>query len=438
WQFSVNEDIELAGDRREIKLDGGFQPGKIYELVYHAKDPAVVGLALAAVRDFAAFAKYGEPNPFPVRHAIAFGVSQSGRFLRHFLYEGFNCAETRATAEAPVFDGMFIHAAGAGRGSFNHRFAQPSRDAHRYSAFFYPTDLFPFSSRAQCDKLTGRCDGLLERQIEQCRPKIMQTNTGYEYWGRAASLSHSSWDGRSDVLPHDSERLYHIAGAQHFVGDYPPRESMGTAFRGNPLDFSVNLRALMVRLVDWVALGREPPASRIPRLSDGTLVPIESYRFPAIANVPPAEVAHAAYRADYGPRWDNGIIDFQPPKLGPAFPSLVPQVNVLGNEIAGIQNVELAAPLATYVPWNLRGPGYANPGELTDFLGTYVPLARTEADRVGDARSSIAVLYPDRESYLARASDAADRLLQEGFLLKQDRERVLKRASGEWDRIMRR
>ena len=163
---------------------------------------------------------------------------------------------------------MLVHTAGAGRGSFNHRFGQPSRDAHRYSAFFYPTDIFPFTSRTQTDPVTGAEDGLLAATREDHRPRVFFTNTGYEYWGRAASLIHTSPDGTHDVSPFATERIYHLAGGQHFVGGFPPSEDArigdAEAYRGNPLDFLLHLRALSIRLVEWVAEKQEPPVSAYP------------------------------------------------------------------------------------------------------------------------------------------------------------------------------
>jgi ribosomal protein L30/L7E len=145
WRFAREEDGQVIESKEHIYMAPGFQAGKIYELVYRAKDPSVVGLGPAAIRDIMSYAKYNEDSLFPVEHGVAFGVSQTGRFLRHFLYQGFNTDEKRRK----VYDGLLIHTAGAGRGSFNHRFGQPSRDAHRYSAFFYPTDIFPFTSWTQ-------------------------------------------------------------------------------------------------------------------------------------------------------------------------------------------------------------------------------------------------------------------------------------------------
>jgi len=375
-----------------------------------------------------------------VSATIAAGFSQSGRFLRHFLYQGFNTDE----AGRKVFDGMLIHTAGAGRGSFNHRFAQPSRDAHRFSAFFFPTDVFPFTTRTQTDPETGIADGLLARSTERPgeRPKIFFTNTGYEYWGRAASLIHTSLDGRLDVPPLPSERIYHLAGGQHFVGGFPPPAAAraGEAYRDNPLDFLVTLRALLVRLVEWVTDDRTPPPSAYPTLAAGTLVPVSALKLPAIPDVTAPSVIHEAYRVDYGPRWAAGIITREPPGLGAPFPTRVSQVDADGNEVGGVRGVELLAPLATYLPWQLRGGADSDASELRNFLGTYVPLPRTEAERQrwGDGRASIDRRYADKRAYLAAAARSAGSLAAAGLLLPEDVHAVVERAGQHWDWIMSR
>jgi len=440
WRFARLDDGRLVDDPTHIHLTGGFQRGKIYELVYRARDPVVVGIGLAAVRDVISWARYDSRSEFRVTAAIGAGISQSGRFLRHFLYQGFNTDE----AGRKVFDGLLVHTAGAGRGSFNHRFAQPSRDAHRFSAFFYPTDLFPFTSRTQTDPETGIADGLLARSADRPDqwPKIVVTNTGYEYWGRAASLIHTSPDGRVDVTPLPNERIYHLAGGQHFIGGFPPTtsERAGRAYRGNPLDFQVTLRALLARLVEWVVDGRTPPANVYPTLAAGTLVSIDALKFPRIPDVRAPSVIHQAHRVDYGPRWAAGIITREPPGIGAPFPALVSQVDADGNEVAGVRGVELLAPLATYTPWQLRGGHGSDAAELVDFLGTYVPLPRTDTERQrwSDSRLSLERRYADKREYRATAARAAESLVAAGLLLREDVPRVLERADQHWDWIMSR
>ena len=189
-------------------MAAGFEPKKIYEVVYTLAGSAVVGVGPAAIRDAISQLKYGALDElgFPqgaIKRAIAFGISQSGRFLRTYLYYGFNEDESHRK----VFDGVMAHVAGGGRGSFNHRFAQPSRDGHPYINFFYPTDIFPFTDNPQRDPETGVTDGLLTHAGKpEFVPKIFYTNSSYEYWGRAASLIHTTIDGQKDVPLPDNVR----------------------------------------------------------------------------------------------------------------------------------------------------------------------------------------------------------------------------------------
>jgi hypothetical protein len=436
WRFARQENGQVVESRTTIYKESGFEAGKIYELVYRVQDPKVVGLGLAAVRDMMSYAKYDPTSLFPVKNGIAIGISQSGRFLRQFLYQGFNTDERGQK----VFDGLIIHTAGAGRGSFNHRFAQPSRDAHRYSSFFYPTDIFPFTSRTQTDPETGLKDGLfMQTDNWDHLPKIFYANTGYEYWGRAASLIHTTIDGAHDIQLYPNERMYHLASGQHFVGRFPPDSKLpgSRAYRGNPLNFLYAMRALLARMVQWVRNGTEPPISAYPRIDAGTLVPINKVKFPRVPSVTFPHVAHEAYRVNYGPRWHQGIIDRQPPGLGKPFPILVPQVDSFGNEVGGVRSVEILIPLATYTPWNLRTGFLGAPDELTDFLGTYIPLPKTEAQRreASDPRPSIASLYTDKKDYLGSVERAARSLVQQGFLLDEDVPSIVAGVEQHWNWI---
>lgn len=438
WSFARVEDGKVIEDSKYIHLEGSFQAGKIYELVYKSEDPVVVGMGLTAIRDVLSYAKYDASCPFPVKQGLATGVSQTGRFLRTFLYHGLNTDE----AGRQVYDGMMIITAGAGRGSFNHRFGQPSRDAHRYSAFFYPTDVFPFTGMEQEDPFSGNQDGLFNgMRIQEHLPKIFYVNTGYEYWGRAASMIHTSADGTSDAPLAANERVYHIASGQHFVDAFPPRQNrkLGQqipAYRGNPLQFKPNYRALLLHLGDWVSKDKNPPESQYPKIEQGQLVNKESLDFPYLKGLAAPSVIHHAYQVDYGERWKlDGIVDHQPPVLGYAYPSLVPQVDRRGNEMGGIRNVEIRVPLATYTPWSLREGMAGDTRELSDFRGMYIPFARTEQERIvhNDPRPSINSLYPNKETYEAKVQEAITELVQEGFLLEKDREFVQQQAMKHWE-----
>lgn len=439
FQFLRETETGRQPSLSDIYCAQGFAPGYIYEMVYPAIDPPVVGLGQLAIRDVISYAKYDPDCPFPVEKGIAAGVSQTGRFLRQFLYDSSNRDEQGRKA----YEGMMIITAGAGRGSFNHRFAQPSRDGHRYSAFFYPTDLFPFTSRVQSDSVSGQKDGLLSRVEAAFQPKIFAINTGYEYWGRAAALIHVSVDGKRDIEPLPNERIYHLASGQHFVNPIPPvspstGQTAPAFYYGDPLDYSANYRALLVQLVDWVATDQTPVPSQYPHLTDGSLVPLDQVNWPEIPGLKKATVAQEAYRADYGPRWPSErIIDQQPPILGPAYPVLLPQVDGLGNEQGGIRNLELRVPLATYLPWHLREGRAGGKGELDDFRGTWIPFPATIAQQQAwaDPRPPIALFYANRQAYEARIDQAIQALIKEGFVLERDQEYLRERAARYWEAL---
>ncbi|MCS6952168.1 MAG: alpha/beta hydrolase domain-containing protein [Bryobacterales bacterium] len=446
WIFARERDGRPVPDRSHVYLlTGTFEPGRIYEVIYTAQDPVLVGLGLAAVRDFVSFLKYGTPNAGItqlgdqrryLKRAIAFGASQSGRFLRTFLYQGFNADEDGRR----VFDAVWAHVAGAGRGSFNHRFAQPSRDGHPFLNFFYPTDLFPFTDLEETDPETGARDGLLRRAAAvNVVPKIFYTNGSYEYYGRAASLIHTTPDGRRDAAVAPETRIYFFAGSQHGPAEFPPSRT-GTVHLTNPHDFRWVMRALLVALDRWVTDGTPPPESRYPRLSNGTLVEAAAVRFPKIPGVRFPKRLHRAWRVDYGPEFaTRGIVSLEPPKLGKPYPVFVAQLDGDGNEIAGIRLPDVAVPLATYTGWNFRHPSLGAPEELYSMAGSFLPFARTKAERLknGDPRPSVEERYPNREAYLERVAAAARQLASDGLLLEQDVNAVVRRAAEVWDFVMR-
>jgi hypothetical protein len=440
WRFARMEGGQPVADTGKVWLEGGFEPGKIYEVVYVSENPPLVGVGAAAVRDVLSQLKYeGSPElgmpKASINRALGFGTSQSGRFLRTFLYYGFN----RDEANRKVFDGVMPHVAGGGRGSFNHRFAQASRDAHPFLNFFYPTDIFPFSDVEQSDPETGVTDGLLSHNLKpEHRPKVFYTNSAYEYWGRAASLIHTAIDGKQDAPLPDSTRIYFVAGTQHGPAGFPPSTGIGQQ-RNNPMDYRWALRALLLALDRWTADGIEPPPSRYPRIANSTLVTPEKLNFPKIPGVNYSTRIHKAYRADYGPKFiSDGIVSQQPPQLGSAFPMLVPAVDADGNETSGIRLPELQAPLATYTGWNLFNANAGPTDEISSMAGSYIPLARTAAERraAADPRPSIEERYPSREAYLGRVSEAALELAADGYLLEEDVAEVLRRAAGHWDYLM--
>ena len=434
WQFAHTADGKLTSSDRFIHLNGGFQAGKIYEYVYVAADPVVAGGGFAAVRDFASYAKHDAKAITPARRVYGEGISQNGRFLRNFLYEGFNADEDGRIA----LDGVLAHVAGAGRGSFNYRFAQPSRDAQPTSSVFFPTDIFPFTDEPETDPERGWTGGLLDRAAaSKTVPKIFFSNTSYEYWGRAAALIHITPDGKHDARVDDHVRIYHFTGLQHFSGPFPPakgQNDLSGQEPQSPLPVRFFWRAMIANMDAWVRNGTAPPASSYPRIADGTLVPISKYAFPHLPGVNAPHEANEADRLDFGPEWRNGILSIQPPKVGDAFPVLVPQVDADGNEPDGVRLPEIAVPLATVTGWNLRDPSIGAPSERVSFEGSWIPFAKTaeERKRTGDPRPSIAERYASEQDYLDRYGAALDSLLSMRWILPEDRAEVMARAKEEW------
>ncbi len=381
----------------QITLTGGFEKGRTYEVAYHPTDWPVSGLGLAAYRDLASWVKY---DPDAVAHAstaIGFGSSQSGRFLRSFLYHGFNADERGRQ----VLDGAMVHIAGAARLSINERGAQPT------ALSMYTTTQFPFAASAQRDPITGTTDGLLDNpRARGTQPKVMFTNTAVEYWGggRAAALVHTSADGTRDLTLPANVRAYFLTGAQHGPAPFPvPPGGMGQQ-PANPLEYWWTMRALLVGMTEWVTQGTEPPASQVPRLADGTLVPITKLKWPHIPGVQSPTIVQ-------GPRYD-----------GHDLPFLVPQVDADGNELAGIRTAEQRVPMATYTGWNFRGNAIGGTKQLVNLLGSALPFAKTTAERekTGDPRLSVEERYPTAEAYLTMASGATDALVKGGYLLRGD------------------
>ncbi len=454
WSFAHVVDGKLTADPHYFHLNSGFVPGKIYELVYTSKNPAVAGVGLAAVRDFLSYLKYDPQATAPVKRAYAVGISQSGRFLRHFIYQDFNADEKGRQ----VMDGVIAHVAGAGRGSFNHRFAQPSRDAQPMSSLFYPTDLFPFTDLPEEDPDTDDKAGLLDAASKShTAPKIFYTNTSYEYWGRAASLIHTTADGKTDAPQAPNTRVYFLAGLEHFTVPFPPENRV----RGNP-DYTAQQkanpnpiqwywRALITDMDQWVKDGKKPPQSVYPRIADKTLVPLVQWRFPKIPGVNMPHEVSLAYHIDREAQFVNikfgsdgkGIpgpketVVLEPPRVGDPFGVLVPQSDADGNDLGGVRLPELQVPLATYTGWNLRDPSIGAPEQRVSFLGSWIPLTKTAEERKksGDPRPSIAERYAAEEEYVGKFEQAAKKLIEQRFLLQEDLPAILERGKLEWKTI---
>lgn len=439
WRFARDDDGRAVPDDTHIRLDGGFQPGLFYEVVYRTRACPVVGTGLLAVRDCVSFLRYSDAPDNPcagqIDYAFGFGTSQSGRLLRHFLYLGLN----RDEQGRQVFDGLLPHVAGARRGEFNHRFAQPSV---QYTANFGHRP--PFTDDDQTDPLTGETDGLLRRQRQAgAVPRVLYTNSSAEYWRGDCSLLHTDLAGERDLEPPAEARVYHFAGTQHGPGVLPlGRVSAIDGSRGlhpfNTVDYSPLNRAALVNLERWVTAGEEPPPSAFPRLADGTAAKPEDVLayFRSIPGATPASPDHlrSIRPVDLGPDAAQGIGRY-PATTGAPYPTYRPALDADGNEAAGLRLPDLTVPIATTMGWNPRDPETGGAGQIINMLGSVLPFPATaaERERTGDPRRSIAERYRDRGDYEARVRAAAEQLAADRYILEEDVPLVIANCLARYD-----
>lgn len=424
WQFAAADNGgggRCSGQAQcpRITMAAGFSPGRIYELKYRVSNPPISGVGLAAIRDVASAIKNQNPAvPVHGKYLHVYGASQSGRFLRLFLHEGFNLDERGHK----VFDGVMPHIAGAGRADFNTRFSQ-AVGLDQFSAL-----RFPFTDAAQTDAATSRTDGILAKYVTpDLQPKVIYTNSSVEYWGtgRAAAMVHTSIDGTTDLTLPPNVRVYHFAGTQHGPAAFPPRAD-GSNARGvgsqlpNPTPHTIGLRALVLALDRWVRDEVEPPASTYPRLSDGTLTKVANLKWPSLKGV-------ASPKTIPEPRRSSAD------GASGAWPFLVPQVDEDGNEIGGIRLPDQAVPIGTLTGWNFRVESSGNPQAIVPLLGSLILFPKTAADRGTDPRKSLDERYRGRADYLGRVTEVGLSLVKQGYVLREDLPFLLERAGAGWD-----
>ncbi len=417
WQFGRVENGQIVLDTNYLWMKHGFKGGHTYEVTYRTKDPPVAGLGFAAVRDMASEVKNNPDAIVRAQHVYSYGTSQTGRSLRHLVYEGFTTDEQGRRA----IDALFINTGGSSLGSFNERFAVP----WELGAFYHTK--FPIRYETTTDPVTGKRDGLGARVPAGLEPKIFHVDTGSEQWGqgRVATLLHTSIDGREDLPDPPNVRVYYMAGTKHGPGSWPPAQSEGQQQLVNPLDYRYTSRALLAALDRWVKEGVEPPASRHPRWSDDTMVAVRKLEYPDIPGVQWPVHAPGSNRVDVS---------------GPAtvLPFLVSQVDGDGNEIGGIRLPEQAVPLGTYRGWAFRSESAGLPNTLVPYAGGYIPFARTGVERLqnGDPRPSVEERYSSRADYVRRVEEVAKRMAQERRLLQEDVTAIVASAGEHWDWTM--
>jgi hypothetical protein len=439
WRFSDVDTSWTPPQPTRITADQMFIPGRIYEVVYDARDPRVVGLGLASIRDAISYFRFDDREISPaLDRSLIFGISQSGRVINHLLWQGFHQDE-RGRA---VIDGAFVHVAGAGKGSFNHRFAQTTRHPSQLQDQQYPADVFPFTTVPVLDRVTGERGSMLDRvRASGKMPKIVYTTTSSEYWTRAASLLHTDVDGREDVPLAPEARLYFFAGAQHGIWRSANRWPFEHCI--NNFDHRFGMRALLTALQSWMAEGVSPPGSVYPTFAAGTLGTVEDYldRFPDLPDFPLPNANLRPPRLDLGPRFaKEGIADHQPARFGPPFATTVPLPDEDGIDLGGIRLPGVAAPLSTRTGWNLRRSEIGAGGKLARWSGSMLPFAsdETERARTNDPRLSIMARYGSKDGYATAIAGAAEGLLRDGFLLAEDVPSMTAAALRRFDKISRR
>lgn len=462
WAFADCSTKAFPGvaSTTKVCLDGGFDTNHIYELVYTAKNPTVTGLGFAATRDLIAFlrgrnedrdhdgdkgkkstavATPANPLGRSIDHAIIYGSSQSGRWIRTFLQLGFNEGEDHER----VVDGAIPHKA-SNRGAFNIRFAQPTRlSGTQHTERQFPGQESPQTWDDSNDPIAGITAGQLDRcrKTDTC-PKITATETDTEYWQALMALNTTDARGKHDFAIPANVRIYHFAGTQHGGGDplaqppsVLPNPPPNCQLRVNSNPFIPAQRALLVALQEWIVHGKEPPRSLYPTIAHRSLAPVGQIKIPYIpaVNFTLPGLATQRFHLDRGPDFDerdvSGVMG-EPPVKGAAYAALMPQVDADGNDIDGLRNTNAQVPLGTYTGWNIRKSGFSE-GDSCDLTGAFIPFFKTKAERdaAHDQRPSLAERYPTHADYVTKVTAAANRLVQQRLLLQQDADLIISQAN---------
>ena len=449
WAFGscLTGSESLVKSSTDLCLFDGFKFGKIYELTYTAKNPTVMGLGYAVTRDIASFLRYqtqddaGNTNPLALsnkegwlRRAYSSGTSSTGMYQREFLYLGFNEDE----AHRRVFDAATIYSAGANRLFANVQFAHPTFYSRQDANQDYTSNaIAPFTFAVTTDPLTGLRDGLLKRPATD--PLVMQIDEELVFWQWKASLNVHDGLGNPVPLP-DNVRLYFQTGYGHIsaAGLLAPALPLPTVCQAptigvgnNQASTGLTSRALVRVIDDWSDRGIAPPPSNYPRIENGTLATLDAYRaaFPSIPGIERPSVLNQLDVLDFGPGFNprGGVQSVLPPAHGKRYDVRVPRPGTDGIAVAGIQTMMTRVPLGTNVGWSIR-TGVRAP-DLCGLNGSFLPFARTAAERGGDSRPSLQERYTNQDGLLNAVRQGASDLVGERFMLKHDADKFQRGAA---------
>ena len=453
WSYSSVKDGKLIPDARSVSIKGGIQPGKIYELIYEVENPKVVGLGFAGVRDILSFFKFeyqdvsGFSNPLlldkkrgkelAIKYTYVYGYSQPARFIAHMIMQGFHVDEK----ERMVFDGARIHVAGGGKGGFNSRFAQTTHYPTHLHGHYMPADYSPFNFLAEDDPASGGNNDLLAvaKKLGEV-PKIIITNNASEYWGRSASLIHTSLDGSKDASVHKNVRIFMTNGAPH-----APTRSRHLDVTEHPLttiDTGPILRSLLKMLDDWVSKDIKPVDSRYPRLDRGELITAGEHKqkMPVIPGMRHPGANLQPPICDYGPDfWSQGIMVNVPPVVMGHYPTFVPAVDKDGNGLGGVRLPDITVPIGTYQGFNPRKHEANAPDYLVRHMGSFWPFSATKEEREknGDPRLSLEERYAGKDNYVEQVMIETNKLLADRLLIQEDADRIIAEVKAlSWPPVM--
>jgi hypothetical protein len=440
----------------EIDRPADMDAGAIYEFIYTARDPKVMGIGFAGIRDLITFLKMatvdgrGSPNPLndlrqapcelkdssqscpvnpatTVDAAIMEGISQSGRFVRDYLWQGFNTD----VSGGRVFDGAMPLIAASRKTWTNYRFAQPGRWSKEHEDHFQIGDQFPFTYATTTDPLSGQHDGILAKcTADNTCPKVIHLDGSGEFWLGRASLIVTDGAGNEVALP-DNVRAYQMTGPPHgYSATGVSAPIAACKYPSNIVYPAATARALVSDMVDWIVRGTDPPPSRYPSLSAGSFVNPDSR---SAVGFPDLGALGVNYTGVHNFLF---VTDYQvvPPRIDTSkrYQVLVPATDADGNEMPGVRSPDVAVPVGTHLAWNPRASGFAE-GDQCVSQGSFIPFAATQTARQSssDPRPSIAERYSSKQDYVARVRSAATALREQRLMLPEDVDNWVRRAEAQ-------